>query len=80
MIQITVKQSQWMEYKKLTAEKNALDKSIKQLVEDMGIPTAEKLGTGEFEIVNGNKDIIGKVTVFEREAFKMPACTIRKIS
>ena len=66
--------------RKLQGEKNALEKKIKTLQDSLGLPSASEETQGEYIIANGNNDEIGKMTIYKRDAFMMPACYIRRIS
>lgn len=72
-------------YKKLAAEKAAIDREQKNIVaawEKAGLlpnKTAENVGV-QFVIVNGNNDEIGKVTVYSAEEKVVAAFVARRIS
>jgi hypothetical protein len=71
---------EFAQYKKLSAERASIDKAIKALKDTWNLPEAKKRTLGEYVIVNENSDEIGKMTIYFREAFPMPACYIAKIS
>jgi hypothetical protein len=78
---ITISAETFAKYKKIAAEKAALEKAIKALQADMPeLPESKAENAGTWVIVNGNGDEQGKVTIFPRDEFVMPSCVIRKIS
>jgi hypothetical protein len=77
---ITVTSELFAKFKKIQAEKGALEKEIKKLQADMNLPEATAENAGTWIIANGNGDEQGKATIFARAEFVMPACVIRKVS
>ena len=88
-MQIKVNADQWSQYLKAKAQRSALDKQIKGLELGFQIPDATKLASdysavqGEtltVEVVNGNNQTIGKLTVFWFPGSETPAAWRKRIS
>lgn len=83
--QIKINAHEFARYKKLGAEKGAIEREQKNIMakwEAEGLlpeKTAANIGQ-PFVIVNGNGDEIGKVTIYHCEARMMPEFTARRIS
>lgn len=77
---VTVEAELFARYKKLAAEKSALEKEVKNVLSQMNLPEASPETLGAYIIENGNHDEIGKVSIFHRDSFVMPECNIRKVS
>lgn len=67
-------------FKKLNAEKLALEKAVKALQAEMNLPEAAEGNVGTWIIANGNGDEMGKVSISARAEFTMPACIVRRVS
>jgi len=88
-MQIKVNSDQWSQYLKAKAQRSALEKQIKSLEADFKIPDASQLASefsavqGEtlpIEIVNGNGQTIGKLTVFWFPGSETPPAWRKRIS
>ncbi len=59
------------------AEKAAIERQRKAILEDWEdsgfLPVKSAATVGEYVIVNGNNDEMGKVTVYHKDGFTVPA-------
>jgi hypothetical protein len=81
--QIKISADEFARYKKLGAEKSAIEREQKNIVAGWEGLLPDKVETNvgvPFVIVNGNGDEIGKVTVYACEAKTIPAFVARRIS
>jgi hypothetical protein len=73
---VTIASESFDEYKKLKAEIASRQREVEQIVEQWetanNLPVASATTAGEYVIVNGNAQEIGKVTVSWREPEKKP--------
>ena len=80
-MKIRIDARKFAKFQSLQAEKSSIDKSLKELKANLGLPEATVNNIGEHVLVkSSNGDELGKWTVFRKPAFRMPACIVARIS
>ena len=77
----TVNAETWKSYLAKKAQKNALAKEVKSLEDGFGFPDAKEIAEDiKIEIVNGNNQAVGKMTIYFVDTVEIPAGWRRRIS
>ena len=77
---IKIPKKLFAKYQALQAEKNSIQKSIDAVKLSMDLPKNMQRNVGQHIIVDNDGDEIGKVTIFKKDSFVMPACIVSRIS
>jgi hypothetical protein len=79
--QVVVPADKWSALLKLKAERSALDKAVKALSAEIGLPDAETLAQDVvLPIVNGNGDHVGKLSCYWYGGATIPAAWRTRVS
>ncbi len=78
--QITVPAEIWGKFIKERAEANAAAKRADKLKEIMNFPATDTTTQGEYIIVDGNNNAVGKYTIAPREGYFVKAGFVGRLS